>query len=75
MWKFDSGWEFKGVWSSIASIHKNWGKSTDALNIEKQEIHLKHEPRGKFWDISGWNYGGFSCIGQETDKEGFFQFR
>ena len=25
----------------------------DDFNIVKRKIHLKHEPRGKFWDING----------------------
>ena len=73
-WTLTSGWESKGVWGSRAYSHKSWGKSTDTFNIGKL-IHLKHEYRGKFLDISGWTSGKFSCLGQVTDREGLFQFR
>ena len=43
--------------------------------LKKREIHFKHESRGKFRDISGWTYGDFSCLGQEIDRAGLFQFR
>ena len=59
----------------VTSSHKSWGKSTDAFNIEKRKIHLKHKPRGRFWDISGWTSGNFSCLIQETDRAWLFQFR
>ena len=45
------------------------------FNIEKREIHLKHESRGKFRDIIGWTSGDFSCLGQETDRAELFQYR
>ena len=45
----------------------------DAFNIEKHKIHLKHEPRGGIQGINGWNYGNFICLGQYTNKAGFFQ--
>ena len=54
---------------------KSRGKSTDAFIIEKWTIHMNHEPREKFWDISGWTSGNFSCLGQKTNREGFFQVR
>ena len=41
-------------------------------SLKKQEIHLKHKPRGKFRDINGWNSGGFNLIGQYTNWSGFF---
>ena len=79
-WTLTSGWEPKGVWGSRAYSHKSWGKSTDAFNIEKGEIHLKHESRGKFWDISGWNSGDFFAlvkiqIGQGSSNSARFSGR
>ena len=35
---------------------------------------MKHEPRGKSQDTSGWNSGNFSCLGQETNRAGILQF-
>ena len=32
-------------------------------------------PGANFWYISGWNYGDFSCLGNEIDRAGIFQFR
>ena len=74
-WTFDSGWEYKGVWSIITEIHKGWGKSTDALNIERVKIHMKHEPRGIFWDTNSCNSCNFSYLVQETNRSEFFQVR
>ena len=51
------------------------GNSIDALYIEKREIHMKHEPREKFRDTNGCNSVNFSCLGQETNRAGFFQVR
>ena len=47
----------------------------DAFSILKSKIHLKHEPGGNFWDISGWTSGKFSCIGQDIDRAGLFRLR
>ena len=47
----------------------------DAFYIEKRKISLKLKARGGFRDISGWNFGNFSCLGQEKNRAGFFQVR
>ena len=46
-----------------------------ALKIENQKIYLKHEPRGKIWDINYWTSRKFSCLGQEKNRAGIFQLR
>ena len=71
---FYSGCKPKGV-QIIKTYIKIPGKNTDAFNIEKRKIHLKHETRGKFRDINGCNSGKFSCLGQEKKKAGLLEFR
>ena len=70
-WAFASGWKTKEVWSSITYSHKSRGKSTDAFNVEKYIIHLKHETRGKFWDINVRTTDNFSCLDQERNIAGY----
>ena len=72
---FSSWWKSKGVWSSRTYNHKSRVKSTDAFNIEKHRIRLKHELRGKNWYINDWTSDNLSCLGQETNRAGLLQVR
>ena len=73
--KFASGWKSKKVWSSRSCSHQIRGKYTDAFNIKRRKINMKHEPSGWFQDISGWTSYNFSCRGQETNRAGLFYVR
>ena len=72
---FSSGCKTKGVWSIRTYSHKGWGKYTDAFNIGKCRIHLKHEPRGEFRDINFHNSSNFRCLGKKESRSGLFQVR
>ena len=43
--------------------------------LKKRKINIKHDPRGGFQYINDWTSGDFICLGQETNRSGFFQVR